>query len=659
MIAVDQITEASARLAAIVESSQDAIISKSLEGVVLSWNPAAEKMFGYAPAEVVGKSILLLFPPGRQSEETRLLARIARGEKIEPFDTVRLRKNGRPVDVSVSLSPLRDARGRIVGAATIARDISASSQVEAALRQSEERLTTVIEHLAEGLVISKLDGQILHWNRAALEMHEFRSVEEGRRALPEFQKIFELASLDGRMLPLDEWPISRIFRGEVLKDVEVRIRKVTNNWQRILSYGGMLITDRTGERLAIVTILDITDRKRAEEAIRESSEFNRQIMMGAREGLVVLDRELRYQVFNPAMEEITGWRADNIVGRCLHELFPPEQIADGIARVRRALAGETLPTMDVFMPHANRPHPIWVSSTLSPLRNVRGEIIGVIGVVNDITERKRAEDALREAHASLEDRVRERTAELAVVTKRAQAADKLKSEFLANMSHELRTPLNGIIGFSEFLFDEKPGPLNPKQKEYIGDVLNSGRHLLELINDVLDLSKIEAGRMTLRPVRCSLHRAIEEVCAVVSPLAQKKGLALQRRLALEDDVASLDVGRIKQVLYNLLSNAVKFTDAGSVDIVAAPAAQPGWIRIDVRDTGIGIAAGDIAKLFVEFQQLDASRTRRHEGTGLGLALTKKIVELHGGRVAVASEPGQGSTFTVELPRGAATSPEKS
>ena len=219
MIAVDQITEASARLAAIVESSQDAIISKSLEGVVLSWNPAAEKMFGYAPAEVVGKSILLLFPPGRQSEETRLLARIARGEKIEPFDTVRLRKDGRPVDVSVSLSPLRDARGRIVGAATIARDISASSQVEAALRQSEERLTTVIEHLAEGLVISKLDGQILHWNRAALEMHEFRSLEEGRRALPEFQKIFELASLDGRMLPLDEWPISRIFRGEVLKDV--------------------------------------------------------------------------------------------------------------------------------------------------------------------------------------------------------------------------------------------------------------------------------------------------------------------------------------------------------------------------------------------------------------------------------------------------------
>ena len=257
---------------------------------------------------------------------------------------------------------------------------SAGCQVEAALRQSEERLTTVIEHLAEGLVISKLDGQILHWNRAALEMHEFRSLEEGRRALPEFQKIFELASLDGRMLPLDEWPISRIFRGEVLKDVEVRIRKVTNNWQRILSYGGMLITDRTGERLAIVTILDITDRKRAEEAIRESSEFNRQIMMGAREGLVVLDRELRYQVFNPAMEEITGWRADNIVGRCLHELFPPEQIADGIARVRRALAGETLPTMDVFMPHANRPHPIWVSSTLSPLRNVRGEIIGVIGV---------------------------------------------------------------------------------------------------------------------------------------------------------------------------------------------------------------------------------------------------------------------------------------
>jgi signal transduction histidine kinase len=248
----------------------------------------------------------------------------------------------------------------------------------------------------------------------------------------------------------------------------------------------------------------------------------------------------------------------------------------------------------------------------------------VSSAIRDVTERKRFEETLREAN-------------------------RLKSEFLANMSHELRTPLNGIIGFSEFLVDEKPGSLNHKQKEYLNDVLSNGRHLLQLINDVLDLSKVEAGKMALFPEAFSVRKAIEEVCSALAPMADKKSVSIRREVDPAVDSVTLDQQKFKQVLLNLLSNAVKFTgDGGSVDIVVMPHGS-GRLRLQVRDTGIGIRREDVGKLFVEFQQLDSGATRLYQGTGLGLALSKKIVELQMGSIGVESEVGKGSTFTVILP----------
>jgi signal transduction histidine kinase len=227
-------------------------------------------------------------------------------------------------------------------------------------------------------------------------------------------------------------------------------------------------------------------------------------------------------------------------------------------------------------------------------------------------------------------------------------ADRLKSEFLANMSHELRTPLNGIIGFSEFLVDGKPGGLNPKQAEYITDILNNGRHLLQLINDVLDLSKVEAGKMELNPAPFAVEKAISEACAVVKAMAQKKRIQIQATVAAELGTVTLDEGKFKQVLYNLLSNAVKFTnEGGRVEIAARRDGDR--FQVQVRDTGIGIRREDFERLFLEFSQLDSGAGRRFEGTGLGLALTKKIVEILGGEISVASEEGKGSTFTVAMP----------
>jgi signal transduction histidine kinase len=217
------------------------------------------------------------------------------------------------------------------------------------------------------------------------------------------------------------------------------------------------------------------------------------------------------------------------------------------------------------------------------------------------------------------------------------------------MSHELRTPLNGIIGFTEFLFDEKPGPLKPKQKEYLGDVLSSARHLLQLINDVLDLAKVEAGKMELHPETFPVQTAVEEVAAVIKGIAQKKHIAVSIEIEAGLEAVTLDEHKFKQVLYNLLSNAVKFSDEdGQVGIHARRLDQD-QLEVQVRDTGIGIQAGDISRLFTEFEQLDSGTARRFEGTGLGLALTKKIIEFQGGRVSVESEPGKGSVFTVVLP----------
>jgi signal transduction histidine kinase len=212
----------------------------------------------------------------------------------------------------------------------------------------------------------------------------------------------------------------------------------------------------------------------------------------------------------------------------------------------------------------------------------------------------------------------------------------------------LRTPLNGIIGFTEFLYDEKPGPLQPKQKEYLGDVLNSARHLLQLINDVLDLAKVDAGKMSLHVEIFPVRKAVEEVTAVIKDLAHKKHIALGLEIEEGLNAVTLDQHKFKQVLYNLLSNAVKFTDEGQVAIQISRLTQH-ELEIRVRDTGIGIKVEDIKRLFTEFEQLDTGASRRFEGTGLGLALTKKIVEFQGGRIAVESELGHGSTFTVVLP----------
>jgi signal transduction histidine kinase len=235
-----------------------------------------------------------------------------------------------------------------------------------------------------------------------------------------------------------------------------------------------------------------------------------------------------------------------------------------------------------------------------------------------------------------------------------EAASAAKSQFLANMSHEFRTPLNAIIGFTEVLQDEIPGSLNAAQKEYLGDIHNAGVLLLRLINDVLDLSKVEAGRLELFYETFPIAQTIRDTITALRGAAEKKGLYIQSDLPPDLGMIAADQIRFKQILFNLLSNGVKFTDRGGVTISAG--IEDGQLHVSVADTGIGIRPEDVGRIFVEFSQVDASHTRRHEGTGLGLALSKRLVEAHGGRIWAESAFGEGSTFHFSMPLQPAAAP---
>jgi protein-histidine pros-kinase len=387
---------------------------------------------------------------------------------------------------------------------------------------------------------------------------------------------------------------------------------------------------------------------RSVQAILASELRYRRLFETAQDGILILDADTGQVVdANPFMKDLLGYSQKEFLGRKLWEIGPfkgtgASKIAFAELQLKDRIRYEGLPleTKD-----GRRVEVEFISNAylVDTKRLIQCNI-------RDITERKRTEEEIRSLNAGLEQRVAERTIELQSAKEQAESADRMKSEFLANMSHELRTPLNGIIGFSEFLIDGKTGALTPKQTEYVTDIFNSGRQLLQLINDVLDLAKVEAGKMDLYPETFSVGKAIEEVCSVVGPMAQRKGIAIHSEVEAAADAVTLDRQKLKQVLSNLLSNAVKFTeDGGSVNIIG-DLYDHARLRLRVQDSGIGIKVEDFDKLFVEFRQVDSGLARRHQGTGLGLALTKKIVEFQRGTIEVESAPGKGSTFTVILPR---------
>ena len=420
-----------------------------------------------------------------------------------------------------------------------------------------------------------------------------------------------------------------------------------------------------GRRLLGGVAIDITPRKRMEQELNRTRARLEVVVENLREGLIITDPVGDFLHWNPAALRMLGF-ADPDLGRRHQRDFAryfdvctvegtPLAVGDWpLARVRR---GEVL---DHFEVRVKRKGTDWqrifsYSGACVTLDN--GDELAFVTLA-DVTVRREQEQQLRELNANLEERVEQRTRELRSALQRAESADRLKSAFLATMSHELRTPLNSIIGFTGILLQRLAGPLNDEQTRQMEMVRGSARHLLALINDVLDISKIEAGQLEVASELFALPPVLSRIMATMQPQAERKGLALRLVTDHVPDAMVTDQRRTEQILLNLLSNAVKFTDRGQVTLRVGTVdawqrssdepVQPA-VRFVVQDTGIGIAERDLPALFQPFRQVDSGLARQHEGTGLGLSICRRLTELLGGEIGVTSTPGIGSSFSVTLP----------
>jgi len=604
----------------LLEQISDAIIAKSGDGRVLYWSHGAEQVFGYDQHEAIGRPISeLIIPSDRLDEEVKILQDVLRTE-LSQYETTRRRKNGDLIYVDVSSKAVRDDQGALRFILSTNKDVT-KLKIERDAKLAASRYGDLIELMPDGILFVNEGARIVLANEEAEKLFGYEKGEMQGRTIEELMPERFRARHTGHRVNYMHHPRT-ISMGPGI-DL-YGLRKDGTEFPAEIKLSPL----NTGHGAVVLSaIRDISERKAVERRIRDQA----RIMDLVNDSVITRDMEDRITSWNQGAERTYGWKRGEAIGRISHEIWStafPQKLDE----IRQQLLTED--HWEGELVHTCRDGAtLTVASRWTLQRDDEGEPMGIVELNYDISEKKKFERELEEKNQAL------------------VSAAESKNRFLANMSHELRTPLNGIIGFAEFLSDGRPGPLNPKQKEYLTDILNSGRHLLQLINDVLDLAKIEANRMDLFPEKFNLAAAIEGVCAVSRPIAQKKSLRLDIQVSDDLHDVVLDPQKFKQVLYNLLSNAFKFTNEGGQVSISAQPASEGLFSLIVKDTGIGIHPEELPRLFREFEQLESGASRRYEGTGLGLALTRKIVELQGGTIAVESRPGLGSVFTVTLPIG--------
>ena len=530
---------------------------------------------------------------------------------------------------------LQETAGNISFALDDMAEKGRREQAEKTARNERQFSATMFESMPGVLYFYDEQGRFLRWN-----------------------KNFEVAtgytgSEIGWMHPLD-------FIGDEHKaEVKARIEEVFENGESFVEAslktkaGGTIPYFFTGRRIlyngmpCLVGMgIDISGRKQAEADRRTIEGRYRSLFEHAPDGILVADPGGHYLDVNASMCRMLGFARDDLIGMDATSIVVPEEFTRIEPAIDSILSKQEFHQEWRFRRKDGSTFPAEVFAVTMP----DGDILAMI---RDITDRKQAEQAQRALNENLELEVAGRTAELRGALVRAEEADRVKSAFLATMSHELRTPLNSIIGFTGIVLQGLAGPLSPEQEKQLGMVRNSARHLLDLINDVLDISKIEAGQLELRLERVMLRDTLEKVTALVRPLAEKKGISLDLHMPAAPLAFDTDRRRLEQILLNLLNNAIKFTEHGRVTLSAEPldgrSGDARRLRLRVKDTGIGIRSEDIPRLFQPFRQVDTGTARLHEGTGLGLAICRRLAEMLGGEITVSSTWNEGSEFTVTLP----------
>jgi PAS domain S-box-containing protein len=531
------------------------------------------------------------------------------------------------------------------------------------LLQQRERLTLMVDSLPDPVVITSATNDIIAQNQRAERLLHVRDDDSsGRRRAIELNNLLFTSFLSKTAMSGAQQSGPR----------ELNLVDPDEGHDLLFEVLTHPLGERVGPEDAVLSVLrDVTDLRRAANELERQVQRVRQAEIGVRGERDRLNLVLE-NVADPIL--VTDERSNIILMNDQAEQLFQISNADSLSRREMAAVrgNDTKFTsfisefallddparrerMSLIHPHSGMELPVEVVS--GKVRNERGEPIAIVSVLHDLTkqvENERLYEALKRLNSELEERVREATADLAEQNARLQwqsqeveRANKLKSEFLASMSHELRTPINALIGYSALLLDGVLGDLNTKQRDALSRGRLAAEHLLALINDILDLAKIEAGKMPLHLEDVPLREVTMEVTQQVEPMVRKKQLDFAIDVADDCPVLYSDRTKIKQVLLNLLSNAVKFTNKGRVSIEARCA--PGGVRIDVVDTGIGIRQSDLQAIWEDFRQVDQSRTREFGGTGLGLSITRKLLERLGGSVTVQSTYGEGSTFSVYLP----------
>jgi len=543
--------------------------------------------------------------------------------------------------------------------------------------KAEERFKILFEEAPDAYFLIDIKGTIIDGNKEMENLIGYQKEELiGKNILaidliPEGKKAKAAVVLGRNVQGLptgpDEFPLKRSDDFQVT--VDIRMHPVEIN----------------GKKLILGLARDITARKEVEDALKESEEKYRTIIQSIQDGYYELDLRGNFTFVNESMARVLGYSREELIGMNYRE-YMDEETAQNVYRIFNRVYRSGKPDEGSGWEFTSKGgSKKYVEASVSLVRDPDDQPVGFRGILRDITPRKRDEIAIRKAHDDLEKKVYERTRELAESNERlrkeileredaqgetlhaketAEKANQAKSEFLANMSHELRTPLNHIIGFTELIVDKKFGELSEMQEEYLNDVLHSSRHLLSLINDILDLSKVEAGRLDFQPAEVEINLLLENSLTLIKEKAMKHGIRLSVDTNGVPDRIRADERKLKQIMYNLISNAVKFTPNGGEVCIRAglirgldsgiPMFQEHsnkeFIEISVIDSGIGIHPDHLKRIFKPFEQADNSASRKYQGTGLGLSLTKTLVELHDGKIWAQSEgEGKGSTFRFVIP----------
>jgi len=623
------------------------ILVESKTGMFLRANKKYCDIVGYSEEELRKLDFQSITHPDDRKSDSQYMEHLFSGN-IREFSKEKryIRKNGEIVWVNGTVSAMWNPGEQPSYHITVLQDITERKFVEIALQESERRIRHAQQISGLGYWEWNLVTGELYWSDLVYSQYGLDS----KTFHPSFDLVF------GMIHPEDRDRVLKTVQATLNDDAEYNIvvRVIRSDGKvRYIHTLAEVTRDTHGKPIKFVgTQLDITESKQAEEKLRESEERFKSIFDNAMDGILVGDIETKKTLFgNKMICRMLGFDEEEIKNTSISDIHPEKDLPYVMEQFEKQAANVNELAKDI--PMKRKDGSVFFADINSTPIKFGGKTY-LLGILRDITERKLAEEELRKHRDHLEELVKERTAlitakteELVIAKERAEAADRLKSIFLATMSHELRTPLNSIIGFTGIILQGFSGPLNDEQKKQLDMVNNSANHLLALINDVLDISKIEAGQLNIDISQVEMNKAIKTVVNIMTQLAEKKGLILKVEVAPDVNTIMSDRRRVEQILFNLLSNAIKFTEKGEVKIECN--IRDSQVITRVIDTGIGIKSEHMDRLFKPFVQLENGMSRRYEGTGLGLSICKKLVELLGGRIIVESEIGKGSVFTFTLP----------